>query len=111
MSITMHDARRTFDIEDDVPLPEGTPQESRTIYPLGQMQPGQSFFVPSDKTLPMKVLQNRIKAAIGGAQRRTPGTSFTWRISTEITKEEIARAELENRDPQKSPGVRVWRQV
>lgn len=103
--------RKTFEIEDDVPVPDGPNHESRTVYPLANMLPKQSFFVPTDETVTMKVLQNRIKAAIGGAQRRMSGSSYTWRAVEEATVDERRLAQEEGREPRKVPGIRVWRQV
>lgn len=95
-------ASRVFELEDNVPIPEGPPPESRTIYPLTTMQPGQSFFVAATEQVSAKVLQNRLKAAVHAAQRRQPGTTYTWRITNEVL-----RGMPEGSPP--APGVRVWR--
>lgn len=36
----------TLKIFNDIPLPEMTPQERKTVYPFQTLQVGQSFFVP-----------------------------------------------------------------
>lgn len=73
----------SFQIDDNVPLPET--QTYRAKYPLREMSPGQSFFVPTGEA-------HRVQTAVSAMGRRSK-LKFTTR---QLTENGVA-------------GVRVWR--
>lgn len=52
-----------FKIEDNVPVPKVVPS-NRNKYPLELLQPGQSFFVPTDADKPKSVKNLRSSMAV-----------------------------------------------
>jgi hypothetical protein len=78
-----------YQIESNIPLPDGASGAPTARYPLYVMQRGDSFFVPSDGS--MVKTKSRVTAAVSQFHRRNKesGERFTVR--------------------QVANGVRVWR--
>ena len=84
-----------FVIEDNIPIPETvyTRKPRPLIYPLNQMEVGQSFFIPANgSTDDMKLYGRRITVRISQMKRKI-GLEYKFKVV----------ADFENN------GVRVWR--
>jgi hypothetical protein len=81
-----------YAIDFDVPLPERRSGRPSYVYPLADMQVGDSFFVPRGFTA-NKVIAARVQRACSGFRKSHPDVKFTVAQVTEGDAE----------------GVRAWR--
>ena len=84
-----------FIIEDDVPMPKikRSHEEKPVIYPLAQMQVGQSFFVPAEAgTDDLNKYRRNISVRISQAKRKL-GLDSQFKVAADFERN----------------GVRVWR--
>lgn len=80
-----------FAIETGIPLPAPANRGPKTQYPLGDMNPGESFFVPCSEAEFTKVT-NRLTGAIARFRKQHPEAAFA-----------VRRVDQESVN-----GIRVW---
>lgn len=70
--------REDIRIDTAEPLPPPR-QRGTTVYPWGEMEPGDSFFVALDSNTPQTTLQRRVLSSARAWSARHPGQRFTTR--------------------------------
>ncbi len=82
------------EIDDDIPMPNS---RRSTVYPWGDLEVGQSFFMPATEEMPMMKRQNSVFSSVA-----------YYRISKNLSNEDYGIST--RRWPRKRPnGIRVWR--